>query len=691
MGFFSRCVKSKKKAAAYEKAEAAKRAKDGPEGTVVKAPRRLLPRCTKRRFGGEFWDLLVFGLFAVLFGNYLYGSLSGHKFYISLYLDNALTQGEWYPKKTFMTTLDTNEWSVWLRDLFVPTLYPTENYMGQPLDEDSRRYLADGGPMRVGLVRIRQLRMETGRNCAVPSQFEESCLNCVGPYAYRRHGELVDTDKWTFTEYEEPTAGLRHSPYWSVGAQQFFGYGGHTIVLNASNPQAQLLELKRTTWLDRNTRGVWVEFTLYTPDVDILSICQIATIYSPAGDLIPEYHWYHVAMRDVMFMFDTYDNAFYTVNLMLLNVYVIVKFAYELFVVYGFAGHWSFYFRDAYRLIEFVNLLCFFITVVLRLAIRQEFAPLMKDFSRANEVYFDTIHLRDLCLWCDRVNAINAILSVMKFFKYVRFSKTLTLPVDVLMLSMTRMAVLSVVIGILLVGYAISFDMMFGFTIAGYRTFTESLLTLVKCVFGDFSFGELLAANRYMGPLLLISFWMIIYLIVLSMFFSMVSGAQDEIVEFNESHKTSATPVILKDLAYASSGVCRVLNKMPFVRAFVPSADDLLKLANKEELEPGDTPRASPVDDDGGGGGDDGDDAEDDGGGDDDDGAALDDEIDDDEELRRTVFDPSVVVLEAIRELEVGQKEIAEQMKIAVARRRALNEAHKVESQVAVREARLAV
>jgi len=313
----------------------------------------------------------------------------------------------------------------------------------------------------------------------------------------------------------------------------------------------------------------------------------------------------------------------------------------------------------------------------------------MKDFAHADEVYFDTIHLRDLCLWCDRVNAINAILSVMKFFKYVRFSKTLTLPVDVLMLSMTRMAVLSVVIGILLVGYAISFDMMFGFTIAGYRTFTESLLTLVKCVFGDFSFGELLAANRYMGPLLLISFWMIIYLIVLSMFFSMVSGAQDEIVEFNESHKTSATPVILKDLAYASSGVCRVLNRMPFVRAFVPSADDLLKLANKEELEPGDTPRASPVDDDGGG--DDGDEAEDGGGGDDDDGAALDAEIDDDEELRRTVFDPSVVVLEAIRELEVGQKEIAEQMKIAVARRRALNEAHKVESQVAVREARLAV
>ena len=102
-------------------------------------------------------------------------------------------------------------------------------------------------------------------------------------------------------------------------------------------------------------------------------------------------------------------------------------------------------------MLKFVNLVFFMVTVLLRVLIRREFAPLLAKFGEAEE-FVDTIHLRDLCLWCDRVNAINAILSVLKFFKYVRFSAQLTLPVDVLMLSMTRMAVLSVVIGILLVG-----------------------------------------------------------------------------------------------------------------------------------------------------------------------------------------------------------------------------------------------
>ena len=156
-------------------------------------------------------------------------------------------------------------------------------------------------------------------------------------------------------------------------------------------------------------------------------------------------------MRDVMFLADTAANKFYFFNLMLLNAYILVKFAYECWCVYRTRPRWYSYFGDPYRNIEFVNLVFFMVTVLLRVLIRREFAPLLAKFGEAEE-FVDTIHLRDLCLWCDRVNAINAILSVLKFFKYVRFSAQLTLPVDVLMLSMTRMAVLSVVIGILLVG-----------------------------------------------------------------------------------------------------------------------------------------------------------------------------------------------------------------------------------------------
>ena len=94
--------------------------------------------------------------------------------------------------------------------------------------------------------------------------------------------------------------------------------------------------------------------------------------------------------------------------------------------------------------------------------------------------------------------------------------------------------------------------------------------------------------------------------------------------------------------------------------------------------EPDAPPEAEAVDGDGDGGGDDGGTAE---------PEEPEEELDpffvDDDDLRRTVADPSVVVLERLNSLAVGQKEITEQMKIAIARRKALNAAHRLGAEAA--------
>ena len=63
---------------------------------------------------------------------------------------------------------------------------------------------------------------------------------------------------------------------------------------------AAIRQATKGTWIDRNTRGVWFEFTVYTPDVDILSIVQLTTIFTPTGDLIPEFDFYHVSRALLM-------------------------------------------------------------------------------------------------------------------------------------------------------------------------------------------------------------------------------------------------------------------------------------------------------------------------------------------------------------------------------------------------------
>jgi len=126
---------------------------------------------------------------------------------------------------------------------------------------------------------------------------------------------------------------------------------------------------------------------------------------------------------------------------------------------------------------------------------QSEFSRTLRKTMMSDNIegrFDEPMRLRDLILHYDRTSAINAILSIMKAFKYVRFSATLTLPVDTLMASMMRMNVLSVCIGILLIGWGVTMNMIVGYELNNYRSFMESVLTLVKVIFGEADFGELM-------------------------------------------------------------------------------------------------------------------------------------------------------------------------------------------------------
>jgi hypothetical protein len=94
---------------------------------------------------------------------------------------------------------------------------------------------------------------------------------------------------------------------------------------------------------------VWVEYALYTPDADIVSIVQLGTIFTPTGDLVPEARFTHAAMRDLEFPMDTPANRLYTLNQVILYVYVLFKLMYELYCCYEFPHGWHHYFTTDVR------------------------------------------------------------------------------------------------------------------------------------------------------------------------------------------------------------------------------------------------------------------------------------------------------------------------------------------------------
>ena len=74
------------------------------QGTFLDKPKEQLK---KRKYGRDFWELATFLLFVIIYGIYLYQTFENRsKYYISLYLENQLTGGEWHPKKYYGNTVD---------------------------------------------------------------------------------------------------------------------------------------------------------------------------------------------------------------------------------------------------------------------------------------------------------------------------------------------------------------------------------------------------------------------------------------------------------------------------------------------------------------------------------------------------------------------------------------------------------
>ena len=98
-----------------------------------------------------------------------------------------------------------------------------------------------------------------------------------------KNGSTLPPDHWCYTRLN----GMLTAPY--VGRLETYPEGGYNQIFN-QNYEASLDltgELKNHQWIDRYTRAVFVEFTLYNPNVNLFSITTLLFEISSTGDFNP--------------------------------------------------------------------------------------------------------------------------------------------------------------------------------------------------------------------------------------------------------------------------------------------------------------------------------------------------------------------------------------------------------------------
>jgi hypothetical protein len=67
--------------------------------------------------------------------------------------------------------------------------------------------------------------------------------------------------------------------------------GGYVYNLtgNLSSIQDDLLSLQQMSWIDKRTRVVLIEFSLFNPNINLFSFCQMVFELLPCGTIIPSF------------------------------------------------------------------------------------------------------------------------------------------------------------------------------------------------------------------------------------------------------------------------------------------------------------------------------------------------------------------------------------------------------------------
>ncbi|KAL3877418.1 hypothetical protein ACJMK2_035124 [Sinanodonta woodiana] len=226
-------------------------------------------------------------------------------FFCVVYIIALVTRDErsFRYKDQLTTRLDfenqvTNRQSLidWLNTTFFDNYFPSKMFNVTPISADLKYFFSDFNSVRVGPARIRQVR-------TVP---EECQMRIFGIDVCRESYSITteDTEDYFIGWKTEPTQ--RQTKEFTTEAWKYvssekswglpvfgeyiyqYGGGGYFIKLDVNKDVSIeiLKELVEFNWIDRNTRAVFIEFSLYNPNINMFLYATYLAEFTEIGSIV---------------------------------------------------------------------------------------------------------------------------------------------------------------------------------------------------------------------------------------------------------------------------------------------------------------------------------------------------------------------------------------------------------------------
>ncbi|XP_064648391.1 polycystin-1-like protein 1 isoform X2 [Lineus longissimus] len=306
----------------------------------------------------------------------------------------------------FQNIRSVSDWWRWSQSDLLDRLYWERWYNGQETNTD-RNYILDGSSTIVGYVNLRQMRVDN-KSCDIPYPYNvtDTCYYGYGSWDAST-ASFGPGEKWSYSPWSDL---YRYKIY---GRLAEYDGAGFLVKLNSTRAgaYAQLQKLKAQEWIDRHTRAIIVEFTLYNAPTNLFTSVSLVCETPPTGGAFP------LVRVDSAYMY-RYFSAFDHVVLAFELIFIsIIMFKIQSFIG-GAIREKKRYFRNLWNVLHLVQLV-FCVTYIVCYILRFVYVHDTIERLRATflEEYVDVFFI---ALWDELLRTLVGSIVFIIFVQFLR-------------------------------------------------------------------------------------------------------------------------------------------------------------------------------------------------------------------------------------------------------------------------------
>lgn len=299
---------------------------------------------------------------------------------------------------------------------------------------------------------------------------------------------------------------------------------GYVADFGSSRVQGEKMAsvLSSNGWIDKYTRAIFAEFTIYNPYTNFFSAVTLLTEVRATGG----YHHMPKIQTLRLYRYIGPEMAF----VMACEITYIAFLLYFLYKqVKKYRDERKEYFKDSWNYLEIAVLGFSISSVGFYFARLGMTSYTLKNMKENPDTFISFQYVAFLDEWVSACCSMAVFFSFLKFLRLLRFNRRMALLTQTLKQAAKPLFFFFIYFGIIFLSYAQFGYAVFSASDDNYASIHQTIVTLFGMTLGDFDFPALLQANRIFGPLFFFSYVVLILFILMNVFLSIIVDTFNEV------------------------------------------------------------------------------------------------------------------------------------------------------------------